>query len=254
MAVSQSASKQNAASCQSIPTHITKEAVNRLPLAAYNGPLHLISCKDALRECVPLLKKERVLGFDTETKPSFRPGQNHPPALIQLATAKCVYLFQISQMDGFEPLLPLFESKRILKVGIALHDDIKKLQEIHAFNPAGFIEVSQLSQRLQVTNTGLRSLAAIFLQQRVSKGAQVSNWAAPKLSPKQLHYAALDAWISRLLYLKIKPLVDSCESKAAATPKGQRQKPAGTDSRSSAKTKHRDLALPDQVAGGAADQ
>lgn len=188
---------------QQRPTSISKDAINRLPLASFDGQVEVISTQDAVQNAVDRLSTESVLGFDTETKPSFKPGENNPVALLQLASAETVYLFQILQLEDVSPLFSLLANPDILKVGVAVRDDIRKLQECSSFDPLGFLELSTFTQKAGIVNTGLRSLAAIFLGVRISKGAQVTNWSRRQLTPAQIRYAATDAWISRCLFLKL---------------------------------------------------
>jgi ribonuclease D len=184
------------------PTTIAKADVNALPLARYEGPISLVADTRAAHAAVDYLRDEALVGFDTESRPSFRRGDNHPVALLQMAGAERVYLFQLHLLDNLDPVLALLADPAIRKAGVAIRDDIKKLQELGDFTPRNFVEISDLSRRLEVSNTGLRNLSAMFLGYRVSKGAQVTNWARPDLTQPQITYAATDAWISRLLYLK----------------------------------------------------
>lgn len=168
----------------------------------------MVTTPEAEKLAVAELKHEAVLGFDTESRPSFKKGESYPPSLVQLASSNAVYLFQLNRTQSIDQLIPLFSNPAIRKVGIALHDDIKKLCEFADFKPAGFEDVSVVTKKLGITNTGLRSLAGIFLQIRISKGAQVSNWARKMLNQNQLIYAATDAWISRALYLHLQHVVE----------------------------------------------
>ena len=156
--------------------------------------------------------KETHLGFDTETRPSFKKGEYYPPALIQLATASCVYLFRISKTETFAPLLALLESQDILKTGVAIKDDVKELRRMEDFQPAGFVEIADITVKLGYENRGHRPLAALLLGGRISKAAQVSNWAREELDNKQIRYAATDAWISREIYCKAIAERDACAS------------------------------------------
>ncbi len=191
---------------QQTPTSISKDAINDLPLASFDGQIEVISDQNAALSAVNRLSAESVLGFDTETKPSFKPGENNPVALLQLATADTVFLFQILQLEDVTSLFDLLANPNILKVGVAVRDDIRKLQDRAHFEPAGFLELSTFTQKAGIVNTGLRSLAALFLGVRVSKGAQVTNWSRRQLTPAQIRYAATDAWISRRLFLKLQEL------------------------------------------------
>jgi ribonuclease D len=186
-----------------IPATIAKEQINTLPLARYEGPVSVIARQKDLLEAVDYLRDETLLGFDTESRPSFRRGDNHPVALLQLAGVERVFLFQLQFLDNLDPLFHLLADPAIRKAGVAIRDDIRKLQDLADFQQNNFVEISDISRRLEVSNTGLRSLCAIFLGFRVSKGAQVTNWARRDLAENQIAYAATDAWVSRLLYLKL---------------------------------------------------
>ena len=179
---------------------ISKAEINDLPLIAWEGEIQILESIEKMEAVAATLANESHLGFDTETRPSFKKGDYYPPALIQLATKHCVYLFRISETETFDPLLPILESPHILKTGVAIKDDIKELRAIKDFTPKGFIEIADITAKLGYENRGLRALAGLLLQGRVSKAAQVTNWACPKLDNKQVRYAATDAWISREIY------------------------------------------------------
>jgi ribonuclease D len=179
---------------------ISKAEINELPLIAWEGEIQILESAEEMEAAASILANESHLGFDTETRPSFKKGDYYPPALIQLATEHCVYLFRISETETFDPLLPILESPDILKTGIAIKDDVKELRAMEDFTPSGFIEVADITVKLGYENRGLRALAGLLLQGRISKAAQVTNWARPKLDNKQVRYAATDAWISREIY------------------------------------------------------
>jgi ribonuclease D len=179
---------------------ISKAEINELPLIAWGGEVQILESAEEMEAAASILANESHLGFDTETRPSFKKGDYYPPALIQLATEHCVYLFRISETETFDPLLPILESPDILKTGIAIKDDVKELRAMEDFTPSGFIEVADITVKLGYENRGLRALAGLLLQGRISKAAQVTNWARPKLDNKQVRYAATDAWISREIY------------------------------------------------------
>ena len=179
---------------------ISKAEINELPLIAWEGEIQILESVEEMEAAAAILVNESHLGFDTETRPSFKKGDYYPPALIQLATEQCVYLFRISETETFDPLLPILESPDILKTGVAIKDDVKELRAIEDFTPNGFVEIADITVKLGYENRGLRALAGLLLQGRISKAAQVTNWARPKLDNKQVRYAATDAWISREIY------------------------------------------------------
>jgi len=187
----------------SFPTTISKEVINELPLSRYDGPIVLVKTPGEMHVAVSELKKEKILGFDTETRPSFRPGKSYPPALLQLGGAEKVYLFQLQKLEDLSPVLEVLSDPDIIKVGVAIRDDVRKLRELRDFFPAGFVELAEITHKADIVNTGLRSLAGIFLGVRISKGAQVSNWSRDNLTDAQTVYAATDAWISREIFMRL---------------------------------------------------
>jgi ribonuclease D len=184
------------------PIKISKDEINGLPLQAWEGPTILVQNDEQMLLAAENLLREEVLGFDTETRPSFRKGESFPAAILQLGSASTVYVIQLLKLTDYTPVAELLSNPRIIKAGVAIADDIKKLQENIDFKPAGFVEIADLTQKAGILNTGLRSLAGLLLRIRISKRAQVSNWARPDLTEAQLQYAATDAWISRRLYIE----------------------------------------------------
>lgn len=195
------------ASPTSYPQKISREEINQLPLARYEGPIHLIRDPASWPAALAALRRETVaIGFDTETRPVFKKGESFPTALIQMATAEGVWLFQLSRLPSLDPLVDILADPALLKVGVALRDDFVKLRELADFQENGVVDLATMAQRLGLLNTGLRSLTAIFLGFRISKAAQVTNWGRPELSDAQIQYAATDAWASRQLFLKMTSL------------------------------------------------
>lgn len=182
---------------------ISRDEINKLPLFKYEGQIHLIQTDSQAVVAVNELRRERVLGFDIETRPTFQKGESNPPALLQLAGSSAVYVFQLLQLRDLKRFNELFSDAGIIKAGVSLDYDIRKLKECQDFQPAGFVELSELSDRAGIRNNGLRGLAAILLGFRISKRAQRSNWSRRDLTREQILYAATDAFICREIYLRI---------------------------------------------------
>ena len=180
--------------------YVTPEEVNALPLTYYEGEIVLIDEPEKVNEAVEEIKKYPVIGFDTETKPTFVKGQFYHISLIQLAIPDKVFLFRINHTGFTKPLMGLFSNEKILKVGVGLRDDITGLQKIEDFEAAGFAEIHKYVIELGVRNTGLRKLAAILMKVRISKGQQTSNWENAILTKNQQSYAATDAWVCLEMY------------------------------------------------------
>ncbi len=186
--------------------HITKAEINHLPMNHYRGPIHLIRTADEADRAAEKLKKETVLGFDTETRPAFRVGEKYHPSLLQLATENEVFLFQLKQTGFASGLCDILADEKIIKAGVSIKDDLKELRQLKPFEPAGFVELATYAKKAQIKNLGLRGLGALLLGFRISKREQVSNWARKDLSDSQITYAATDAWLGREIYLKMKQL------------------------------------------------
>lgn len=177
-----------------------------LPIARYEGPVCVVTTQDELDRAREDISREHIAGFDTETRPAFAKGEVYLPCLVQVATAHTVYLFQIRAIEVRPLLTGLLEAAHTLKVGVSLANDVRALKHVFPFEPRGMLDLGQLARRHGFQQTGVRNLAGIFLARRIPKGAQTSNWAAPRLTPQQITYAATDAWICRELYLKFEAL------------------------------------------------
>ena len=182
---------------------MTAEEINSLPIAAYEGAVHIVRTEDELEKAVRALSRETVLGFDTETKPNFAKGENNALSLVQFAGGRAAYIMQLRHLPSCAPLRKIFCDERIIKAGVDIPQDILKLQEHIGGDYKGFVDVSLGAKQAGLKNFSLRGLAAILLGVRISKGMRVSNWARDTLQPSQIKYAATDAWISRELYLRL---------------------------------------------------
>lgn len=180
---------------------IDKEEIARLPQRQYEGEVRVVNTLAALEQAMLDIRGERVVGFDTETRPAFSKGESYLPCLVQLATAKRVYLLQLEQLDCTNEMAELMGNPNIVKTGVAMAGDIRQLKRRFPFEAAALVDLGDVASRLGNTQTGLRNLTALFLGWRMSKGAKTTNWAQPNLSPAQIRYAATDAWAGRELYL-----------------------------------------------------
>ena len=188
-----------------VQNSISKDEINALPIRRYEGEVVLVAGAAEVARAAADFAAERVVGFDTETRPAFRVGQKYAPALAQVATARAVYLFQLQRMDFSSVLRALLQSKTI-KAGVGIGDDLKALRETFGFEPQAIADLGAAARRKGVERSGVRALSAMFLGFRIPKGTKTSNWAAPRLSPAQIAYAATDAWACRELHLKFETL------------------------------------------------
>ena len=185
---------------------ISKEDLANLPIRRYEGKVSLVETARELEQAREDIRQERVVGLDTETRPSFKKGESHLPCLVQAATARAVYLFQLSRLDVFPALVELLAKPEIVKTGVGLAYDLRQLKLVFPFNVESVLDLGVIARRRGLGQTGVRNLAGMFLGFRIPKGNRTSNWAAPRLSPAQINYAATDAWASRELYLRFESL------------------------------------------------
>jgi len=178
----------------------------QLPILRYEGPIHLVTTKADLAQARHAIRRERVVGFDTETRPTFKKGQSHAPALVQVATSRAVYLFQLAQLDCSLAVAEMLGNGQLVKAGISLAYDLSELRKLFPFEAANVVDLGEVAKRSGMQQTGARNLAGLFLGGRITKGAQTSNWAQPNLTAKQICYAATDAWVCRELYLRLEGL------------------------------------------------
>jgi len=185
---------------------ISREDMAQLPIRRYEGRVRVVATEEELQEARSDLRQEAVVGLDTETRPAFKKGESHLPCLVQTATARAVYLFQLRRTEAFPVLAELLGDARIVKAGISLKDDLRALKQVFAFSEQNMLDLGTVARSNGFGQTGVRNLAGILLGFRIPKGTKTSNWAARDLTPAQIAYAATDAWACRELYLKFQTL------------------------------------------------
>ncbi len=182
---------------------ISNEEAAQLPAIEFGGEIRIIDHERDIVEACKVLAAEPVIGFDTETRPSFRPGVSFRVSLLQLSTPTVCYLFRLNRIPLVKPILQLLEEKRILKIGADVGGDLRALHQIRHFREAGFIDLQTIAPQWGIEEKSLRKLSAIVLGQRVSKAQRLSNWEAATLTDKQQIYAATDAWVCTRIYEKL---------------------------------------------------
>lgn len=182
---------------------ISNDELAELPLSSFEGIIHVIENPEDIGPALEYLSSQPMIGFDTETRPAFKKGQIYPVSLLQLSTSEQAFLFRINKIGLPIGLVKLLASPKILKMGVAIRDDIKILQRIVPFKPGGFIELQDLVKDYGIENFSLKKLSAIILGFRISKSARLTNWDAPELTDQQLVYGATDAWVSVEIYKKL---------------------------------------------------
>jgi len=183
--------------------NITVEELAEHELSWFKGEIVLVDNLKTFYEVFPKLLRTDLLGFDTETRPTFRKGRKNAVSLIQLSTEDLACLFRINKIGIPDELADLLSDPSVIKTGVAVHDDIKFLKSVRKFNPEGFVDLQTLVKDFGIQSSGLKKLTAIVLGFRISKRQQVTDWEAEQLTEAQQIYAATDAWVCHQIYKKL---------------------------------------------------
>lgn len=180
---------------------ISKETVAELPVVNYPGEITLVDTSEKAREALRELSKARVVGFDTETKPSFHRGRTHNVALMQLSDGDRCYLFRLNKIGFPEPLKTFIENPEIIKIGLSVHDDFSVMRRVvEDLDPQGFIDLQEYVKYFHINDISLQKIYAIVFSEKISKNQRLTNWEAECLTDQQQKYAAIDAWACLKLY------------------------------------------------------
>jgi ribonuclease D len=182
---------------------ISKEEVNAFPVVIFEGQITLVDDVSKAHEALTALSKEKLVGIDTETKPSFARGQYHKVALIQISTDNHCYLFRLNKLHFPAELAAFLSNPDIRKVGLALRDDFAGLNKHHRFVPANIVDLQSVVKDYGILELGLQKIFAILFQQKISKSQRLTNWESVVLSEQQQRYAATDAWAVLRIYKQL---------------------------------------------------
>ncbi len=179
---------------------IEKTQIQQMPQVMFPGDIHVIDSIYHVNEAVRVLEHCPLVGFDTETRPSFRKGGVHKTALIQISTPDECFLFRTCKIGLPEVLAQYLANPDCQKVGLSLHDDFKIMSKWGNIKPAGFIDLQDIVGEYCITDISLQKIYAILFGEKVAKGQQLTNWEAPELTPAQQNYGAVDAWACLKIY------------------------------------------------------
>ncbi len=171
-----------------------------MPLAVFEGEVIVVDKPEMVADAVAYLRRQKVLGVDTEARPSFQRGLHYPTALVQIATHERCYLFRLTHVGMPQELADIFADPGICKVGLAFRDDINGLRRRRNFTPANCVDVQSLVRRYGILDLGLQKVFAICFGRKISKSQQLTNWENSHLTPEQARYASTDAWATLLIY------------------------------------------------------
>jgi ribonuclease D len=184
---------------------ISPEELDKLKSAEFTGEVTILDKIDEIYDsALDYLSSQKIIGFDTETKPVFQANvKRNNVALLQLSGGERAFIFRLTVTGMPDSLCKLLSTKKIIKVGAAVTDDIRGLQRYTKFVPRGFVDLQSIGESWGIKEKSVRKMAAIVLGVKVSKSQQLSNWEAEVLTEAQINYAAVDAWVCRQMYLKL---------------------------------------------------
>lgn len=182
---------------------ISNEQTALLPAIEFRGEIRIIEHERDIDDACRYLSEQPLVGFDTETRPSFRPGVTHRVSLLQLSSPERCYLFRLNKIPLAKPILRLLENRSLPKIGADVAGDLRSLRQIRHFRDGGFVDLQSIAPQWGIEEKSLRKMSAIVLGRRVSKAQRLSNWEANVLTPQQKMYAATDAWVCISIYEKL---------------------------------------------------
>ena len=184
---------------------IDDKIIAELPLKTFDKEIFIIDNNKKLEKAYDYLKKCKILGFDTETKPNFVKGKKNrnTVSLLQFSDDKKAFLIQIKKISKYNCLKAIFENPEIKIIGLAVKEDIRELKIIFNFIPENLIDLQDYVKYFGIEDNGLKKLTANILKFRISKRQQLSNWENDNLTLQQQQYAATDAWVCFEIYKKL---------------------------------------------------
>ncbi|MFI3317663.1 MAG: 3'-5' exonuclease [Rikenellaceae bacterium] len=182
---------------------ISNDDVAALPALRFAGDIVVVDSDEQIEAACRDLSAHSVLGFDTETRPSFKAGVSYKVSLLQLSTPSRCYLFRLCKIALLRPILAILENPNIIKLGADVAGDIRSLRSLRFFKDRGFVDLQAIISQWGVEEKSLRKMSAIVLGGRISKAQRLSNWEAQRLTPQQQLYAATDAWACDEIYKRL---------------------------------------------------
>ena len=180
-----------------------KTLISSLPVAEFEGRIIVILTAGEAERAVDYLLTRPILGLDTETRPSFRRGEMHRVALLQVSTDELCFLFRLNYTGLTPAIIRLLEDRSVLKVGLSWHDDLNALHHIGEFQTGDFVDIQSLVGRVGIEDLSLQKLYANLFGRKISKRQQLSNWETDILTDRQKRYAATDAWACIQIYREL---------------------------------------------------
>lgn len=191
---------------KTIYNKFNKQLMTTLPKVSFPGRIQMVMSEDVAERAVDYLLSQPILGFDTETKPSFKKGQMHKVCLLQVSTTDQCFLFRLNHMGMPDCIVRLLSDTQVLKIGLSWHDDLSQLRKRRNFTPGSFVELQKFAREFGIEDQSLQKLYANVFGEKISKSQRMSNWEADSLSEPQKQYAAIDAWACVRIYQELQQM------------------------------------------------
>ena len=191
-----------------IYSKIDKTELAELPKVEFTGAIKIIDSVEKADAAIAELSQYSVVGFDTETKPSFKRGVTNKVSLLQLATDQVAYLFRLHLIGITDSIVNFLQNEKILKIGISVRDDFQALRKKREIEPKGFVEIQEIAARMGIDDRSLQKIYALLFRERISKSQRLINWELETLTESQMQYAAIDAWATIKIYRYLKQIID----------------------------------------------
>ncbi len=182
---------------------ISNDEVASYASLSFEGEITVVDREELVGQACQDLMRHSIIGFDTETRPSFKAGVSYKVSLLQLSTPTRCYLFRINKVALSQPIIEILESEEVIKIGADVAGDIRSLKQLLPIEPRGFYDLQDSIWKWGIGEKSLRKMSALVLGKKISKAQRLSNWEAINLTPQQQLYAATDAWSCIKIYNRL---------------------------------------------------
>ena len=206
-----------------IQNKVDKKTIATFPTVSFPGRIVVVLSATEAERAVDYLLSQLVLGFDTETRPSFKKGVHHKCSLLQVATGNCCFLFRLNYIGMCPAVKRLLEDNTVTKVGLAWKNDALGLHQLGEFQMGEFVDLQDMAHQLGIEDQSLMKLYANVFGERISKRQQLTNWERDVLEESQKRYAAIDAWACVRLYEEFKRMIETNDYQLVIVPEENNQ-------------------------------
>lgn len=186
-----------------IDVTVDKQHIAEMPKVVFPGRIEVVQSEREMLKAIEYLRKQPVVGLDTETRPCFSKDRSHKVSLLQVSSDNICFLFRLNLIGLPAELISFLEEDTPIKIGISFHDDVRMLHQRASFEMGKWVELQKMVGLFGIADRSLQKIYANLFHQRISKTQRLSNWEADVLSDGQKQYAAIDAWACIRIYREL---------------------------------------------------